>query len=75
MNNIQYYKMNKKLIITPLVFLLFIRSIANLKLHTFYALENVDVVSQSESIKQMNKCKDQCLAMGKYFPFKFKVTI
>ena len=26
--------------------------------HNFYALETVDVVSKSESIKQMNLCKD-----------------
>lgn len=66
--------MNKKLIITTFVILLALQLSTNLKIHTFYALENTDVVSQSASIKQMNKCKDQCLEMNKYFPFKFKVT-
>jgi hypothetical protein len=32
------------------------------------------VVSQSESIVAMNKCKDECLKMGMYFPFRFKVN-
>lgn len=66
--------MSKSIIITAFLFLIFIRSSLNLKLHEFYALQNTDVVSQSESIVAMNKCKDECLKMGMYFPFRFKVN-
>jgi hypothetical protein len=63
--------MANRFIITALLILL--SSEAGSLRHSFYALESTDVVSKSQSIESLNKCKDQCLQMGKYFPFKFKV--
>lgn len=32
--------------------------------HDFYALESTSMVSKSDSIKILNKCKADCLKMG-----------
>lgn len=57
-----------------LYFLLLLSTVICLRMHDFYALEDTKVVSNSNSIKMLNKCKDKCLKMKQYFPYYFKVS-
>ena len=41
--------------------------------HEFYGLEMTDDTAKAQSLKELNKCKEQCLKMKENFPLAFRV--